>query len=120
MSFSEGFTWGVAAAAYQIEGAAETDGRTPSVWDAFAAQPGAVQGGHTGRVACDHYHLYEQDADLIAGLGVSAYRLSVSWPRVMNEAGRPNEAGLSMEGMPSFPRTVIMPRLTSESPLFPA
>lgn len=95
MSFSEGFTWGVAAAAYQIEGAAGTDGRIPCVWDAFSARPGAVQGGHTGRVACDHYHLYEQDADLIAGLGVSAYRLSVSWPRVMNESGKPNEAGLA-------------------------
>ncbi|MEZ6190659.1 MAG: GH1 family beta-glucosidase [Phycisphaerales bacterium] len=95
MSFTKGFTWGVAAAAYQIEGATEADGRVPSVWDAFADHPGAVRGGHTGRVACDHYHLYEKDADLIAGLGVGAYRLSIAWPRVMNESGKPNEAGLA-------------------------
>jgi beta-glucosidase len=83
MTFPDQFTWGVAAAAYQIEGAAELDGRVPSVWDAFAEQPGAVRGGHTGRVACDHE------------LGVGAYRLSISWPRVVDERGRPNERGLA-------------------------
>lgn len=95
MTFPDRFTWGVAAAAYQIEGAADTDGRTPSVWDVFSEKPGAVRSGHTGRVACDHYHRYEEDADLIAGLGASAYRLSVSWSRVMDEHGKPNEQGLA-------------------------
>lgn len=94
MTFPDSFKWGVAAASYQIEGAVAEGGRTPSVWDAFADQPEAVNGGHTGRIACDHYHRYEEDADLIAGLGVSAYRMSVSWSRVMDEDGRPNEPGL--------------------------
>jgi beta-glucosidase len=95
MTLPEGFTWGVAAAAYQIEGAAAEGGRAPSVWDAFAERSGAIDGGHTGRVACDHYHRYEEDADLIAGLGARAYRMSVSWSRVVDELGRPNETGLA-------------------------
>lgn len=95
MSFPNHFSWGVAAAAYQIEGAADLDGRLPSVWDAFAQQPGAVRNGHTGQIACDHYHRYEEDADLMAVLGVNAYRLSISWPRVVDRAGKVNEKGMA-------------------------
>jgi beta-glucosidase len=95
MTFPEGFTWGVAAAAHQIEGACTKEGRIPSVWDAFARQPGAIRGGHTGQTACDHYHRYKEDADLIADLGARAYRMSISWSRVMNELGGPNEPGLA-------------------------
>ncbi len=95
MSFPNGFLWGVAAAAYQIEGAVEADGRSPSVWDAFSARPGAVFGGHTGEVACDHYHRYPEDVALIADLGAKAYRLSVSWSRVLPDGtGTASAAGL--------------------------
>ncbi|HSI56449.1 MAG TPA: GH1 family beta-glucosidase, partial [Ideonella sp.] len=89
-----GFTWGVATASYQIEGAAQADGRLPSIWDRFCATPGKVLNGDNGEVACDHYRRWESDTDLIAGLGVDAYRLSIAWPRVMDEKGRPNPAGI--------------------------
>jgi beta-glucosidase len=89
-----GFTWGVATAAYQIEGAAAVDGRLPSIWETFSALPGKVLHGDTGAVACDHFHRWEADVDLIDSLGVDAYRLSIAWPRVMDERGSPNPAGL--------------------------
>ncbi len=93
--FPAGFTWGAATAAYQIEGAAETDGRGPSVWDTFSHTPGKVRGGDTGDIACDSYHRYEQDADLLRSLGLSGYRFSISWPRVLPAgAGAVNQAGL--------------------------
>ena len=88
------FTWGVATASFQIEGATEADGRLPSIWDSFCATPGKVLHGDTGEPACDHYRRWEGDVDLIAGLGVDAYRLSIAWPRVQHEDGTPNEAGL--------------------------
>ncbi len=89
------FLWGVATAAYQIEGAAAEDGRGPSIWDTFAHTPGRVRGGDTGDVACDHYHRYRDDVRLMADLGVKAYRFSVSWPRVQpNGRGPANQAGL--------------------------
>ena len=94
-AFPADFIWGVAAASYQVEGAVAEGGRSPSVWDQFAHAPGRVAGGETGDVACDHYHRYDEDAALIAGLGASAYRLSISWPRVIPHAdGRANDAGL--------------------------
>ena len=89
-----GFTWGVATASYQIEGATHADGRLPSIWDTFSAVPGKVLNGDTGEVACDHYHRWQSDVDLIASLGVDAYRLSTAWPRVMDEHGQPNRKGL--------------------------
>ena len=89
-----GFTWGVATASYQIEGATDRDGRLASIWDTFSAVPGKVLNGDTGAVACDHYQRWESDVDLIASLGVDAYRLSIAWPRVMDAQGRPNRAGL--------------------------
>lgn len=80
--FGEDFWWGAATAAYQVEGAARTEGRGPSVWDTFAATPGAVVGGHTGEVAADHYHRWREDVALMTALGLDTYRLSISWPRV--------------------------------------
>jgi beta-glucosidase len=82
-AFPDGFVWGTATAAYQIEGAWDEDGRGPSIWDTFVRSPGKVLGGQTGDVACDHYHRWESDLDLMVELGVNAYRLSVSWPRVL-------------------------------------
>ncbi|MER7718607.1 GH1 family beta-glucosidase [Streptomyces flaveolus] len=83
--FPDGFLWGVSTSAHQIEGAADLRG--PSVWDAFTAEPGRVRDGSTAAVACDHYHRYREDVALLAGLGVDAYRFSVSWPRVNSPGG---------------------------------
>jgi beta-glucosidase len=88
------FLMGVATAAYQIEGAVNEDGRLPSIWDTFSATPGKVLAGDTGAVACDHYHRWEADVDMLAALNVGAYRLSISWPRVMDAAGQPNQKGI--------------------------
>jgi beta-glucosidase len=96
MSFIDGFTWGVATASYQIEGAAHDDGRGDSVWDMFCRKPGTVFDGHTGDDACDHYHRYREDIALMRDLGVDAYRFSIAWPRVMPEGtGAANASGLS-------------------------
>ncbi len=83
MSFPTDFTWGVAAAAYQIEGAWNSGGKGPSVWDMFVHQPGKIAGAHNGDAACDHHRLYRQDVALMQAIGVKAYRLSISWPRVL-------------------------------------
>jgi beta-glucosidase len=91
--FPPGFIWGAATAAYQIEGAADEDGRAPSIWDTFSRTPGRVHNGDTGDIAADHYHLYAADVALMAEMGLRAYRFSVSWPRVLPE-GKPNRAGL--------------------------
>ncbi|MFF8606869.1 GH1 family beta-glucosidase [Streptomyces sp. NPDC015346] len=80
--FPAGFLWGAATAAYQIEGAAAEDGRTPSIWDTFSHTPGKVFEGHTGDVAVDHYHRFRDDVRMMADLGLNAYRFSVSWSRV--------------------------------------
>ncbi|NEB78262.1 beta-glucosidase [Streptomyces sp. SID14478] len=80
--FPSGFLWGSATAAYQIEGAAREDGRTPSIWDTFSHTPGKVANGDTGDVAVDHYHRWRDDVRLMADLGLTAYRFSVAWPRV--------------------------------------
>ncbi|TIC81741.1 GH1 family beta-glucosidase [Nocardioides sp. GY 10127] len=74
---------GTATASYQVEGAIAEDGRGPSIWDTFTARPGAVRDGSSGEVACDSYHRYLEDADLVAGLGVDWYRFSIAWPRVV-------------------------------------
>jgi beta-glucosidase len=95
LPFPAGFTWGAATAAYQIEGATTEDGRGPSVWDTFSHTPGKVRGGDTGDVACDSYHRYPEDADLIKSLGLSAYRFSIAWPRIFPQGeGTVNQAGL--------------------------
>ncbi|KAF4409860.1 MULTISPECIES: GH1 family beta-glucosidase [Streptomyces] len=81
-TFPPGFLWGTATAAYQIEGAVDVDGRTPSIWDTYSRTPGKVRNGDTGDIATDHYHRWREDVALMADLGVGAYRFSVSWPRV--------------------------------------
>jgi beta-glucosidase len=80
--FPDGFLWGAATASYQIEGAVHADGRVPSIWDTFSHTPGKVHDGHTGDVACDHYHRYLEDVETMSWLGLQAYRFSVAWPRV--------------------------------------
>ncbi|MFH9264794.1 GH1 family beta-glucosidase [Streptomyces sp. NPDC017546] len=89
------FTWGVATAAYQIEGAVTEDGRSPSIWDTFSHTPGTIDNGDTGDVACDHYHRAPEDIGLIKQLGADAYRFSIAWPRVVPGGDGPvNKAGL--------------------------
>ena len=88
------FLLGAATASYQIEGAVDEDGRLPSIWDTFCATPGKVLAGDSGAVACDHYHRWESDVDMLVGLGLEGYRLSVAWPRVMDANGAPNRKGL--------------------------
>jgi beta-glucosidase len=87
MPFPPDFLWGAATASYQIEGGANEDGRGPSIWDAFSHAPGNVLNGDTGDVACDHYHRWEADVDLMASLGLKAYRLSIAWPRLFPDGG---------------------------------
>jgi beta-glucosidase len=95
LSLPEGFTWGAATAAYQVEGAARADGRGVSVWDTFSASPGNVRGGDTGDIACDSYHRYAEDVGLLSSLGLRAYRFSISWPRVQPGGRGPvNQQGL--------------------------
>jgi beta-glucosidase len=94
-AFPSNFAWGVATAAYQVEGAANEDGRGVSIWDTFSHTPGRVRNGDTGDVACDHYHRWQDDIALMRELGVTAYRFSVAWPRIFpTGSGVPNEAGL--------------------------
>ena len=93
LAFPAGFTWGAATAAYQIEGATDADGRGPSVWDTFSRTPGKVRGGDTGDIACDSYHRYPEDADLLRSLGLSGYRFSISWPRIFPDGAGPAEPG---------------------------
>jgi beta-glucosidase len=89
------FVWGVAASSYQIEGAAAEDGKGPSIWDMFCRKPGSIWKDQTGDVACDHYHRYKEDVALMKAIGVRAYRLSISWPRVLPEGTGPtNGKGL--------------------------
>ncbi|MGF1451481.1 MAG: GH1 family beta-glucosidase [Opitutales bacterium] len=96
MPFRDDFSWGAATAAYQIEGAHQSDGKGPSVWDQISHWPGKVYLGDTGDVACDHYNRLEEDLDLMKQLGLKAYRFSFSWPRVLPEGvGTPNEKGLA-------------------------
>ena len=93
--FPPDFVWGVATSAFQIEGAHLEDGKGPSIWDDFCRRPGVIADASDGRVACDHYRRWAEDLELIASLGVDAYRFSVSWPRVQPEgAGAWNRKGL--------------------------
>ncbi|WP_425145079.1 GH1 family beta-glucosidase [Deinococcus sp.] len=93
--FPADFAWGAATAAYQIEGAVGEDGRAPSIWDTFSHTPGKTLGGDTGDVACDHYHRWEHDLDLMQRLGLNAYRYSLAWPRIVPDGrGRINVKGL--------------------------
>ncbi|MFJ4045950.1 GH1 family beta-glucosidase [Microbacterium sp. NPDC089987] len=99
LDFPADFLIGAATAAYQIEGAATADGRGASIWDTFSATPGRVVDGDTGDVAVDHYHRLESDLDLMAELGIEAYRFSISWPRIQPTGSGPvNEHGLAFYG----------------------
>ena len=93
--FPQGFLWGCATAAYQVEGGAAEDGRGPSVWDIFSHTPGITANGDTGDVADDSYHLYKEDVRLLKNLGVATYRMSISWSRIFpSGTGQPNPKGL--------------------------
>ena len=95
MTFPSDFLWGAATSAYQIEGATREDGRGPSIWDVFVAEPGHIHLNQNGEVAADHYHRSDQDVALMAELGLNAYRFSIAWPRVLPEGtGAVNAAGL--------------------------
>ena len=95
VAFPPDFLWGAATSAYQIEGAVHEDGRTPSMWDHFAALPGSTYQGQTGEVAADHYHRMQEDVALMAELNLNAYRFSLSWPRILPQgSGTVNERGL--------------------------
>jgi beta-glucosidase len=92
----EDFLWGTATSAYQIEGAVSEDGRSPSIWDTFSHTPGKIDNGDDGDAACDHYHRWREDIDLMRQLGTNAYRLSVAWPRVVPGGDGPvNPKGLA-------------------------
>lgn len=91
----EKFLWGAATAAYQVEGAANSYGRTPSIWDTFSHTKGKISNGDTGDVACDHYHKVEEDLNLMQWLGINSYRFSISWSRILPEGiGKFNQAGI--------------------------
>ena len=93
--FPEGFLWGCATAAYQIEGSPLADGAGPGIWQRFAHTPGMMANGNTGDIACDHYHRWKEDVALMKRLGLQAYRFSIAWPRILPEGtGRVNTAGL--------------------------
>ena len=93
--FPEDFYWGTATSSYQIEGAVTEGGRKPSVWDTFSATPGRVLNGDTGAIACDHYHLYKEDIQLMAKLGIKHYRFSIAWSRIIPDGrGKVNEEGV--------------------------
>jgi beta-glucosidase len=95
LTFPTDFVWGTATAAYQVEGATHEDGRGASIWDAFAATPGAIADGSNGDIADDHYHRYLEDVALMADLGVNAYRFSIAWSRIQPDGtGRANPRGI--------------------------
>ena len=91
------FYWGTSSSAYQIEGAAFTDGKGPSIWDNFTHQEGRVLDGTNGDVACNFYELYEDDLDLMASLGYQSFRLSISWPRILPRGTI--EGGINQKGV---------------------
>lgn len=96
LQFPDGFQWGAATASYQIEGAVHEDDRGLSIWDTFTHQPGTIQDGDTGDIACDHYHRYRDDVQLMADLGLQTYRFSLAWSRILPfGAGAVSEKGLA-------------------------
>lgn len=118
VTFPDGFLWGAATAAYQVEGAAHEDGRRDSIWDTFSRVPGAVLDAHNGDVACDQYHRYADDAKLMADLGIQTYRFSTSWARVRPD-GVSGPEGVNAQGLDYYSRLVdslldnnILPWLT--------
>jgi beta-glucosidase len=102
MPFPADFLWGAATASYQIEGAVTEDGRGESIWDRFSHTPGMIENGDTGDVACDHYHRWPEDLDLMQEVGLKAYRFSVAWPRIFPEGG----GTLNQRGIDFYARLV--------------
>ncbi|GAA3285142.1 beta-glucosidase [Dactylosporangium vinaceum] len=102
LTFPSTFWWGAATAAYQIEGSVDADGRTPSIWDTFAAEPGRITGGDTGAVSTGHYERFREDVKLMAELGLSAYRFSIAWPRIRPAGGH----GVNAAGLDFYDRLV--------------
>ena len=102
LRFPDGFVWGTATAAYQIEGAKDEDGKGESIWDRFAGTPGKTADAKDGRVACDHYHRYAADFDLMKDLGLRAYRFSIAWPRVYPDG----DGALNPKGLDFYERLV--------------
>ena len=94
-TFDKKFVFGTATSSYQIEGAHDVDGRTDSIWDVFSRVPGKVHNGDTGDIACDHYHRYEEEVQLLKDLGVEAYRFSIAWPRIFPHKGQYNPKGMA-------------------------
>ena len=95
MGFSNGFLWGAASAAHQVEGAYLEDGKGPGIWDAMVNEPGRIAHGENGNIACDHYHRYKEDVALMKEIGLKSYRFSVNWSRVLPEGiGKVNSKGL--------------------------
>ena len=96
MPFPKEFVWGAATASYQIEGGAFEDGRGASIWDTFSHTPGKTKGGDTGDVACDSYHRWAEDIEIMKALHLQAYRFSIAWPRIFPAGtGAVNPAGLA-------------------------
>ncbi len=102
LNFPKNFFWGAATASYQIEGGADADGKGESIWDRFSHIPGKITNGDTGDIACDHYHLYQQDVQLMKEIGLQSYRFSISWPRVF-PVGR---GKINPQGMDFYNRLV--------------
>lgn len=100
--FPAHFKWGTATASYQVEGAVREDGRGPSIWDTFSHTPGNTEAGDTGDVACDHYHRFASDVELMAELGVGSYRFSIAWPRIFPDG----EGALEPRGIAFYDRLV--------------
>src|SRR5690554_7686171 len=95
LRFPDGFLWGAATSAFQIEGALDEDGRGPSIWDTFTNQPGKIYKGQNAREAAGHYHRWAEDLELMRQLGLGAYRFSTAWPRIQpGGSGPANQAGL--------------------------
>ena len=96
LSFCKDFIWGAATAAYQIEGAVHEDGKGVSVWDRYSHEPGKIEEGDSGDIACDHYHRMKEDVALMRELGIKSYRFSLSWTRILpNGTGEVNEQGVA-------------------------
>jgi beta-glucosidase len=112
-AFPDRFLWGAATAAYQIEGAADEDGRGPSIWDTFSHTPGRVRHGDTGDVAVDHYHRVEQDVALMVDLGLDAYRFSVAWPRIVPDG----DGAVEPQGLAFYARLVTLLRSAGIEPV---
>ncbi|MCA1554566.1 MAG: family 1 glycosylhydrolase, partial [Chloroflexi bacterium] len=102
LKFPENFLWGAATSAYQIEGAYDEDGRGRSIWDTFCGLPKKIRTGENGNVACDHYHRWHEDVELMSKLGLKAYRFSIAWPRVVPGGVGP----ISQKGLDFYSRLV--------------